>query len=303
MELSGVHLLLTYKCTAECEHCFLWCSPGSEGTMTIRQIGRVLRQAKDIPSVTTVFFEGGEPFLFYPVLVEGVRMAREAGFEVGIVSNAFWATDRADAVHWLEPLARHEIAAGLSLSADEHHGATESERNTKNARSAAKVLRVPTSILSVRGVEYYSCPSDGKDEKGDLYFRGRAAARLAKEVPGKDWRTLDKCPEEPPDISRVHVDSFGNVQFCQGITIGNLWKKPLKRIMKDLDADRHPIIGPLMRGGPAALAEEHEIRPRKKYADACHMCYELRCALRERGELEESLIPDQAYGVGADSHE
>ena len=63
-----------------------------------------------------------------------------------------------------------------------------------------------------------------------------------------------ECPEKPPNIERVHVDCFGNVQFCQGITIGNLWKRGLKQIMAELDPEEHPIIGPLIRGGPAALA-------------------------------------------------
>jgi hypothetical protein len=146
-------------------------------------------------------------------------------------------------------------------------------------------------------VKYYTCQTNEKDDRGDLYFRGRAASKLAKEVEGRDWRTLTSCPEEPPNISRVHVDSFGNVQFCQGITIGNLWKKPLKRIMYDLDPEGHPIIGPLIRGGPAALSRELGIRPRRKYADQCHMCYEIRCALRAKGRFDDVLTPDQAYGV------
>jgi hypothetical protein len=32
------------------------------------------------------------------------------------------------------------------------------------------------------------------------------------------------------------------------------------------------------------------------------MCYDIRCALRKRGELKRILLPDQAYGEGVESH-
>ncbi len=35
MKLTGLHLLLTYRCDSECDHCFAWGGPGQEGTMTL----------------------------------------------------------------------------------------------------------------------------------------------------------------------------------------------------------------------------------------------------------------------------
>ena len=67
--------------------------------------------------------------------------------------------------------------------------------------------------------------------------------------------------------------------------------------MADLDPEKHPIIGPLMRGGPAQLAKELGMKPRRGYADACHLCYELRCRTRDAGRLGDVLTPDQMYGV------
>ena len=293
--LAGVHFLLTYKCTSECDHCFVWSSPQATGTFSTMQIEKVLRQARQIPTVTRIYFEGGEPFLFYPVLVRGVELARRMGFEVGIVSNAYWATDKEDAVTWLRPLAERGIA-DISLSTDEYHGTKEEAENVKRAHLAAKKLKMPVGLMDIRGLKFYQCESALKAEGGDLMFRGRAAKELASKVRQKSWRTFTSCPEEPPNITRVHLDAFGNVQFCQGITIGNVWRKPLKRIMEDLVPEKHPIIGPLARGGPAQLARDTGSRPRKTYADACHLCYELRKALRKRNRFLGVLAPDQVYG-------
>lgn len=301
MPLVGVHLLLTYKCSYECDHCFVWSSPSSEGTMSTKRVNEILRQAAEIPTVKWVYFEGGEPFLFYPILVKGVEKAREMGFRVGIVSNAYWATDKDDAIEWLAPIARHGVE-DLSLSKDEYHGKDEAARNVRRAHMAAKELSIPVGILSIRGVEFYSCVPKGRSDKGELFFRGRAAVKLAPKAIGRPWRTLDKCPEQPSEAMRVHIDAFGNVQFCQGITIGNLLRRPLKMIVQDIDLSKHPIIGPLLSGGPSALAMERNVRPKKHYADACHMCYDIRCALRKRGELKRILLPDQAYGEGVESH-
>ena len=294
--LEGVHLLLTYKCIYECDHCFIWGSPRAVGTMSSKQVAEILRQASQIESVKRVYFEGGEPFLFYPVLLEGVRLAKEHGFEIGIVSNAYWATDAQDAEMWLRPLSQIGVE-DISVSTDEHHGSAEEARTARTAIAAARRLRMPSQLMKVKDIEFYSCDSSSAADEGDLMFRGRAAVELAPKVSKKPWRSFDSCGEEPPRIGRVHVDALGNVQFCQGITVGNLWRKPLKKIMDDLDPERHPVIGPLIRGGPSSLSKELGIRPRKAYADSCHMCYEIRCAARKRGMLPSVLRPDQAYGV------
>ncbi len=299
VRLEGVHILLTYKCLYECEHCFVWSSPSSKGTMTLAHLEDTIRQAKDVPSVTRVYFEGGEPFLFYPLLRRGIELARSLSLEVGIVSNAYFATDDRAADLWLRPLAESGIS-DLSLSTDEHHGTGEEKDMVMRAREAADRLGIPVGVIEIEGVERLACPGPGDESKGQLCFRGRAAEKLAPKAPKSPWRSFDTCPEEPPAIGRVHVDPYGNVLFCQGISVGNAWKRPLKDIMSGLDPAAHPVIGPLTRGGPANLAKEHGVRPRKEYADACHMCYEVRQVLRGKGELEGILLPDQSYGVNPD---
>ena len=99
--LTEIHFILTYACNFECDHCFLYCSPKSKGAFTISQVTRVLDESKKIGAVKWITYEGGEPFLFYPLLKEGIKRAHAKGFKVAVVTNAYGANSEEDAELWL----------------------------------------------------------------------------------------------------------------------------------------------------------------------------------------------------------
>ena len=80
--LTGIDILLTYQCTGECDHCFLHCGPRSKGTFTLRQLRELLLEIGKIGTIGTVYFEGGEPFLFYAVLLAGMRRGTRRGYAI-----------------------------------------------------------------------------------------------------------------------------------------------------------------------------------------------------------------------------
>jgi len=294
--LSGLHLLLTYECNYECDHCFTWGGPAQTGTMTEETIEHILQQAEALGTIEWIYFEGGEAFLYYPLLLDGVRRANGRGFRVGIVSNAFWATSDAEAREWLQPLAG--LVDDLSISHDAYHGSTEGLQQTQIAREAAEQLGIPVDFISVAAPEAKEINgASGQLPAGEsaVLYRGRAAEKLASSVPRKPWRQFTECPwEELRHPERVHVDVYGNMQICQGISMGNLIERPLAEIMRDYDPDAHPIVGPLLAGGPAEIVNRYNLPHEPDYADACHLCYTSRCKLRER--FPDVLTPGQMYG-------
>jgi len=294
MKLSGLHILLTYRCTLECDHCFLWGSPRQTGVLTIEAIERILEQAHEA-GIRSIYFEGGEPFLYYPVLVQGVQDAAGMGFEVGIVSNAYWAVSIADALAWLQPFVGS--VNDLAISSDLYHCEKCLGEEPQNAIAAAKWLHIPTGMISIAPPQQTAPAIPGSlSEQSDVMYRGRAAAVLAPEHLTKTWDSLTSCDNEDlRDPGRVHVDPQGNLHVCQGIIIGNLFEKPLKQILDEYEPDRHPICGALLEGGPAALVTEFSLEHRPAYADACHLCYEARLALRSR--FPTLIGPDQMYGL------
>ena len=72
------------------------------------------------------------------------------------------------------------------------------------------------------------------------------------------------------------MDAYGNVHLCQGLSMGNIWEKPLPDLVRGYDAQEHPIAGSLLRGGPIRLATEHGLAMNDTYVDECHLCYTAR---------------------------
>jgi MoaA/NifB/PqqE/SkfB family radical SAM enzyme len=262
--------------------------------LSLEQIQAILEQAKSA-GVSFVYFEGGEPFLYYAILVKAIRMAADMGFSVGIVSNAYWANTVGDAEEWLRPFVGR--LEDLTVSSDIYHCGECLGELPQNALVAAKWLNIPTGMISVAQPEAEVKQSHGQiEEASAVMYRGRAAQSLAGQAEKHPWEGFDNCPHEDlRDPGRVHLDPLGNLHICQGLVIGNLFEKPLREICEEYDADLHPICGLLIAGGPAALVSEYNLPHESGYADACHLCYEARSRLRSR--FPEILAPDQMYGV------
>jgi hypothetical protein len=188
--------------------------------------------------------------------------------------------------------------SSVDLSSDLYHGEANEKAETPEARrgtAAARALSIQCGTMGVEtpeGSEVYA-PQEG----GTLMFRGRAVAKLLAGVPRHPWESFAECPyEELNDPGRVHVDPLGYLHLCQGITMGNLFQQPLSELVVAYDPLADPIIGPLLEGGPAELVRRYDLEHEESYADACHLCYMAREALRPR--FPEILAPDQMYGVG-----
>jgi MoaA/NifB/PqqE/SkfB family radical SAM enzyme len=264
--------------------------------MTIETIRTILEQSKDLGSVEWVYFEGGEPFLYYAALLKGVRLTAESGFRVGLVSNSYWATSEEDALENLRPFVG--LIDDLSISSDLFHYEEKHSRQSKYVQAAAKKLGIALGVVCIASPNDEGAkPSLGKlpDGESALMFRGRAVEKLASSAPKTAWQQFTECPHEGlTDPGRVHVDPLGYVHICQGISMGNVFLSPIKDICATFDPRQHPIVGPILAGGPAELARRYQVSTETAYADACHLCYEARRMLRPR--FPDILAPDQMYG-------
>jgi hypothetical protein len=311
IELEGIHFLVTYRCTYACDHCFVWGSPDADQTMTLAQLTGVMDQAAAC-GVTDVYFEGGEPTLAYPIVLAAAAHARELGLGFGMVSNCFWATTREDARVWLEPFVDLGIS-DLSLSSYAYFVEDADEGRLRNATLAAQDLGLPAGVLEVGAPACLDIPGLCTGDVGDVMYKGRAAVALA---PGRATRppeTLVTCPyEDFAEPGRAHLGPDGELQLCQGISAGNVFTggdgpaapaqlaapRPggLAAVLEACDPHTRPVMRDILTGGPWGLAQASGHTPQRElYADECHLCYEVRAALRAAGRHPEVLTPGQCY--------
>lgn len=303
MDFTSIHVLLTYECNYECDHCFVWGSPRQTGTFTLETLESVFQQALALNHVREFYFEGGEAFLYYAILVRAVMRATDLGFATGVVTNGYWATNIEDALAWLRPL----VAAGLDaidISYDLFHGDTDPAPPLHPGVMAARQLGLAVDTITIDPPTGYRDPAAAVPGEaiagGGVMYRGRAAETLTAALPTEPRASFDSCPyEDLVNPGRIHLDPFGNLHVCQGVVIGNVFQRPLAEIAASYEPVLHPIVGPLLAGGPAQLARSYHLALEDGYVDACHLCYCARQALRP--QFTAVLGPDHMYGVVGDS--
>jgi hypothetical protein len=296
MKLSSLHILLTYRCTLACDHCFVWSSPRQTGTMSLDTLRQILAQAADLDTIQSIYFEGGEPFMCCATLLEGTREAKRLGFAVGIVSNGFWASRPERALRTLRPFAG--LVDDLLISSDVYHGGARAKDRAGYAAAAAGELSIPCSVINITEPETAQASPTGQLPAGEhgVMYRGRAAAMLARRARPQPWKQLGSCTYENLRApARIHVDPYGYLHICQGIALGNLTQTPLRELCERYDPEAHPITGPLLAGGPAELVQRYGLPHAETYADACHLCDHARRLLR--AQYRDVLTPDEMYGV------
>lgn len=298
MPINELDLLLTYTCNYECDHCFVYSGPDARGVMRLSDIRRILLQAGRVESIDWIYFEGGEPVLYYPIMLWGLREAKKAGYKTGFITNSYWATSYQDAREWLKPIADIGVD-DIVVSDDTFHFEREDENLSKYASAAAKDLGLRISKISIEDPKKFLTGREWEGHpvrEGAVLFKGRATEKLVEGLPTKPWQLFDRCMDEDfANQKRVHIDPLGYVHVCQGVTIGNMKSKPLHILFEKFDPYKHPICGPILKGGPAELVRKYGVKHEEGYVDECHLCYAARLTLRP--EFPEILAPDQMYGV------
>jgi hypothetical protein len=318
---SRAGLLLTYRCNARCESCYLCCSPERPEEMTAESALAVWEQLLAAsPHGCRVHLTGGEPFLNWPLLIEICRGARRAGLAPleKVETNAFWADSPATVRDRLRQL--DEAGMGkLSISADPYHQQfVPLERARLAAATAVEVLG--HSRVQVRWEDWLR---DGQDTAGlaDDHRKallGRYASEGRDRLGGRAAETLAPLLELKPveafaDIPcreavlrsrHVHVDPEGRIfpGTCAGIVLGRFGPPAVGEIWRDLDRDHasRPIVGRLAEGGPAALLEEARragMVPPDGYAAKCHLCWDIRRFFAGRGMHLDEIAPRWMYCV------
>jgi hypothetical protein len=268
---------------------------------------RVLREKNNLHLVVLL---GGEPGLHRDMLVRLTSEIRKLDIGVRIETNAFWAKNLNAARDFLEPL--FSLGASLMFSLDSFHEPFISLDNIEWAVRASDELSgrymLETEYLQGHGS---ACPADARTARmirelekrlgrspccgsmfeGNILFNGRAAEKLVSKIPlaGRGV-PKEKCENVPwwgdswfDTLTLLYLYENGLISKGCGIALGNMEREPLEKIIREFDAQKHPVFSVLMSEGPfglAKIAERSGYKIKEDYADKCHLCCEARAALK-----------------------
>ncbi len=143
MKKNSLCLMLTDRCNARCRICCFSCSPENHHVMTETMMKKSIDQAAACGDIRVIGFSGGEAFLYYELLKEGLTYAKERGFRTTAATNGFWGA-------WPDEVLLERLSAlpldFISFSYDAYHGEFVSEDAFYRAYHAASALGIRVSI-------------------------------------------------------------------------------------------------------------------------------------------------------------
>jgi hypothetical protein len=151
--------IMTDRCNASCRMCCFSCGPSGKQLLNMARMKEYMDQAKELGTIETIAYSGGEAFTHYDQLKECVAYAARLGFNVTLATNGFWAGND-EGVRLMGDLVRAGLRQ-VSISLDKYH---QEYVPMETARRAARVL----SDLGVLSIVTVMDAKDGTSLKETL---------------------------------------------------------------------------------------------------------------------------------------
>ncbi|MDO8123243.1 MAG: radical SAM protein [Candidatus Hermodarchaeota archaeon] len=319
MRLTGVDLLLTFRCPSQCKHCVYKAGPQRAGHMNYENIRRWLAELKNTQPLEGITVHGGEPTVFFDTLLFAISTAKQLDIpKRGIITNGYWASTESIAQNTLRKLQQAGLTQ-ITFSVDSFHQEFIPFEDVRRGVEAASQmsfdhiwvdsqfleLETPSNEYDIRTQKLLDALTEIPGIEISTYqvdFEGRAADTLSHLVLTHSDAPTGKCQlpywlgktlREPKTIE---IDYEGNVTLCPGICIGNAKTTPLHHLLGEYEPRDHVIIQRLAEKGPIGLFElvkEKGVSVKQKFVDECHLCYEMRKHLR--AYYPQLLQPSHCY--------
>jgi organic radical activating enzyme len=295
--LANIGFMLTYKCTIACPHCIVKAGPNRKEEMTIESAYNWLNQIKSYKNgnIYGISLTGGEPFYNIEQLIGVANYAQSLGFIVSVVSNAYWASTREQALKTLSMCSSIQL---ISISTDIYHQQEIPFTNIKNAIWAAKKLgklyNIAVATENETDPEYLRI-MDNIIEIADAENVNTAiilpVGRAAKEANKSQYQFSDEPPEAACSMASFPiVFPNGNVTACIGppitmpdfnpLYLGNLNQESISEIFDK--AENNYILHSIRTFGPKVLVKllakngYKRLIPQQYIKDAiCDICFKL----------------------------
>lgn len=321
---EDIGIILTYRCHSGCKHCLYNCGPRWEKeAMSLDVLRQALEAVTIWPQKPQVHLTGGEPFLHFPLLMEGAQIATGLGISAYVETSASWCTDEDEAVERFAALREAGLQAILISCSPFHAERIPPIRTIRAIRAALAVFgarRVTVYLPNfIEIVQHFDTERPtplsryeeefGAQEAHRILWQeygiisgGRSGYELGHLVPRHHAGAFAhaNCTSALLYAHHSHLDLYGNYisGFCGGLTVGD-WHN-LPQVLADFQAGRYPpLVEVLVERGPYGLfelaQEQYGYRSLPEgYTGKCHLCVDVRRHLVGAGDFAE-LRPQGFY--------
>ncbi len=307
-ELKVAAILFTYRCTISCRHCLFACRGARPDV--VMDAGRCVRYLEQLHQLgRVVHIAGGEPMLYWDVLVEVLDRAARADVAPHFVETNCSFADGDAVVRDRFTFFKDHGLFGVLLSADPYHQAHVPPDNFLRARRIAREVFGPENVWATDAPEEQvrDYARIARDERRLAeYVRahtpmlvGSACGDLGRFVetypidripPQHGWNGQPRprhCADEfgAERIWEVHIDPYDNIQTNCGVILGRADRMPIGEVLARGPAQANFIARTLSQAGPVGLAEfarrEHGFQIPEQSQQKCALCFVARCFLRK----------------------
>jgi len=288
--------------------------------MSPQTLREALEAVTTFPRTPQVHFTGGEPFLHFGLLLEGVRLASRLGITSYVETSAQWCTDQREAVERFEILKQEGLQAVLISCSPFHAEKIPPLRTLEGVRAALEVfgsegviVYLPDFLRVIQAFELDGPTplSRYEEEFGvegarrilwqgySIISGGRSGYELGHLKPGNGAEAFagTDCAVDILYAHHSHLDLYGNYisGFCGGLAVGD-WHD-LPQLLVDFREGRYPPLTEiLVERGPHGLCQMAEERfgyrkLAEGYAGKCHLCVDVRRHLVEAADFAELRPP------------
>ena len=292
LSFNALVLIPSEHCNISCRHCAPECGPTLKKAWDVPLLKKCITDACGITTLTKrVHFAGGEPFLYYPSMLELAAHAYGSGFVCSLVTNGFWSRNKKRAFAMFENL----ILVGLGrveLSTDIFH---QEQLPIEAVRDAIEILRKLQIPITLRVVTTRKHPvSETLQRLGPDYLDGLEIVgspviplgRAAVAVPEDElYLSVDGVAGCCSTLLNLTVRSDGSVYPCcagseenPSLSLGNLSTASIVTIVGR--AELNLTIKRLIHSGPKAfypVLEKAGLTEKmsSSYTNICHLCSSL----------------------------
>jgi hypothetical protein len=312
-----IGIILSYRCHSACKHCLYNCGPRWErGPMSSAALQEALDAVTLWPRPPQVHFTGGEPFLHFDLLLQGVRWAVERGIVSYVETSASWCIDDEATRQRFTKLKQAGMQAILISCSPFHAEKIPPARTLRAVRASLEVYGARGTIVYqpeyLKVIQLFDIERPtpltryeqefGVEEAGRILWQGYGIisggrsgfqlGHLVPKYPAEEFAGMN-CARDILFAHHSHFDLYGNYisGFCGGLTVGS-WRE-LSHALDDFRAGRYPpLIETLVERGPYGLAqmarERYDYLPEPAgYAGKCHLCADVRRHLVSAGDFTE----------------